>query len=69
MAELPFGPTRVNHDDEEVNYVPNEIDDTVKGGSALPGSAVGSHGQVAPGAALAAAEAQGFVGTRHVPGE
>jgi hypothetical protein len=63
MPNAPFDPTRLDKDSQDANYVPNEIDDTVKGGSALPGSAVNPvTGVQAPW------QAQGFVGTRTVPG-
>jgi len=60
---MPNEPTRWNKDEQDITYVPNEIDDTVKGGSALPGSAVNPvTGVQAPW------QAAGFVGTRSVPG-
>jgi hypothetical protein len=40
MPNGPFEPTRLDKSSQDTTYVPNEIDDTVKGGSALPGSAV-----------------------------
>lgn len=64
MAESPFEPTRDIDDAQDTNYVPNEIEDTVKGGSALPGSAVNPKtGTQSPW------QSAGFVGTRHVPDE
>jgi hypothetical protein len=60
---MPFEPTRENKDAQDTSYVPNEIEDTVKGGSALPGSAVNP-----TSGPQAAWQAAGFVGTRSVPG-
>lgn len=75
MAESPFEPVRGDDDQQDVNWVPNEIDNTLKGGSAHPGSAgepkaghFGSGGE-AVGSYAGAAAAQGFVGLRRVPDE
>lgn len=71
MAD-PWTPKRANDTQQDVNYVPNEIDNTMKGGSAHPGSAVG-YGNSFPGSGAYGSGVwgggPGFVGTRHVPDE
>lgn len=64
----PFEPTSQSGDDsqQDVNYVPNEIDDTVKGGSALPGSAVEPTPE---GGIQDSIQDTGFLGTRRTPDE
>jgi hypothetical protein len=63
-TERFFEPARANKDQQDVTWVPNEIDNTLKGGSAHPGSAAGyaaGSGQVS--------ERIGFVGTKEPPAE
>jgi hypothetical protein len=56
VAERFFEPTRANKDQQDVTWVPNEIENTLKGGSAHPGSGL-------------SAERTGFVGTKEPPAE
>jgi hypothetical protein len=64
VAERFFEPTRANKDQQDVTWVPNEIENTLKGGSAHPGSAAGY-----PGGSGLSAERTGFVGTKEPPAE